>query len=64
MEVGERGLKMANVLLAVVEVEKRGSGNVTTQHRNWKVKIVPDQVLKPPNAEKYLAQVYKTANAN
>ena len=64
MEVGEHGLKLGNVLLAVMEVQQRGSGNVTIQRRDREEKIVSVQVVSLPNAAKYLAQVYKTADSN
>ena len=64
MEVGEHGLKLGNVLLAVMEVQQRGSGNVTIQRRDRGEKIVSVQVVSLPNAAKYLAQVYKTADSN
>ena len=64
MEAGVCGLKMANALLAVVEVKQPGPGNVTTQRRNRTENLVPDQIMKSTIAAKYLAQVYKPANAN
>ena len=64
MEVGEHGLKLGNVLLAVMEVQQRGSGNVTIQRRDRGENIVSVQVVSLPNAAKYLAQVYKTADSN
>ena len=64
MEVGEHGLKLGNVLLAVMEVQQRGSGNVTIQRRDREENIVSVQVVSLPNAAKYLAQVYKTADSN
>ena len=64
MEVGEHGLQLGNVLLAVMEVQQRGSGNVTIQRRDREEKIVSVQVVSLPNAAKYLAQVYKTADSN
>ena len=64
MEVGEHGLQLGNVLLAVMEVQQRGSGNVTIQRRDREEKIVSVQVVSLPNAAKYLVQVYKTADSN
>ena len=64
MEVGEHGLKLGNVLLAVMEVQQRGPGNVTIQRRDREENIVSVQVVSLPNAAKYLAQVYKTADSN
>ena len=64
MEVGEHGLQLGNVLLAVMEVQQRGPGNVTIQRRDREENIVSVQVVSLPNAAKYLAQVYKTADSN
>ena len=64
MEVGEHGLQLGNVLLAVMEVQQRGPGNVTIQRRDREENIVSVQVVSLPNAAKYLVQVYNTADSN